>query len=329
MRTLSIGHWIANAAAGLTGSYGAITEQAQQAGCSRQSVYNHTLKVVDAVEAHRGRGPTREELIQENEPLRRENVGLWEWLFRAIEFPLVKQQKFTVVALAMGLSLNQTLALLAIVLATKATPSRSTIHRWVQAAGKAAGEVLKHLDQSCKTLVLVGCLDEIFFHRQPVLVGIEPKSMVWFLGKKADNHQASTWFAELRPWESLRYVTSDAGFGLQAGIAQLQRQQRATNQAPVEKGLDVFHTKQAARQALNITWTRVERAWGRAEAASRALKRARWQGRGERALSRKVDEAWTGAFTAFRLYEKREAVWKRVEPALDVFRPDGQLNDRA
>ena len=32
---------------------------------------------------------------------------------------------------------------------------------------------------------------------------------------------------------------------------------------------------------------------------------------------------------AFKLYEKREAVWKRVEPALDVFRPDGQLNDRA
>jgi hypothetical protein len=44
MRTLPIGHWIANAAAGLTGSYGAITKQAQQAGCSRQSVYDHTFK---------------------------------------------------------------------------------------------------------------------------------------------------------------------------------------------------------------------------------------------------------------------------------------------
>lgn len=329
MRTLPIRHWIANAAACLTGTYGAITNQAQQAGCSRQSVYDHTQKVVAAVEGQHSGGPTREELIQENETLRRENAQLWEWLFDTIEFPPLKQRKFTVVALAMGLSLNQIRYLLAILLGNKATPSRSTIHRWVQAAGKAAGVVLKQLDRSCRTLVLVGCLDEIFFHGRPVLVGVEPHSMVWFMGKRADNHQGSTWFTELQPWGSLRYVTSDSGFGLQAGIAQLQRHQRATNQIPVEKGLDVFHTKLAARKALSTTWQRVERAWERAEAADRAVKRARWQGRGDRALTRKASEAWTEAFRAFRLYEKREAVWKRVEPAFDIFRPDGRLNDRA
>jgi hypothetical protein len=329
MRTLSFDCWIANAAAGLTGSYGAVTDQALESGCSRQSVYDHTQKVVAAVEAQHCGGPARDELIQENEALRQENVQLWQWLFQTIEFPLSKQQKFAVVAVAMGLSLNQTLVLLAILLGTRAAPSRSTIHRWAQAAGEAAGAVLKQLDHSSKMLVLMGCLDEIFFHGRPVLVGIEPHSMVWFLGKKADNHQGSTWFAELQPWTSLGYVTSDAGLGLQAGIAQLQRHQLATNQIPVEKGLDVFHTKQAAQQALSITWNRVERAWERADAAGRALKQARWKGRGERALTRQVDEAWKEAFQAFRLYEKREAVWKRVEPALDVFRPDGQLNDRA
>jgi hypothetical protein len=160
-------------------------------------------------------------------------------------------------------------------------------------------------------------------------VGVQPHSMVWFLGKKADDHQGSTWFTELQPWSSLRYVTSDAGFGLQAGITQLQRHQCATHQVPVEKGLDVFHTKREAQRALRIIWARVERAWERAEQADRAVKRARWQGRGDRALTRKANEAWTEAFRAFRLYEKREAVWKRVEPALDIFRPDGQLNDRA
>ena len=39
--------------------------------------------------------------------------------------------------------------------------------------------------------------------------------------------------------------------------------------------------------------------------------------------------AWKKATRAFQLYEKREAVWKRAELALNVFRPDGQLNDRA
>jgi hypothetical protein len=214
-------------------------------------------------------------------------------------------------------------------LGAKASPSRSTIHRWIQAAGTAATRVLEQLDRWCRELVLTGCLDEIFFHGRPVLVGVEPHSMVWFLGKKAENHQGSTWFTELQHWNSLSSVISDGGLGLQAGIAQLQRQQRAANQPPVEKGLDVFHIKQAAKKALNITWTKVERSWERADSAGRALKRARWQGKSDRKLKQQLDDAWSKAFGAFKLYEKVEAAWKRVAPALDIFRPDGQLNDRA
>ena len=171
-------------------------------------------------------------------------------------------------------------------------PSRSTIHRWVQAAGKAAGVVLKQLDHSCKTLVLVGCLDEIFFHGRPVLVGVEPQSMVWFLGKKADNCQGSTWFEELQPWTSLGYVASDAGPGLQAGIAQMQQHRRETEQVPLEKGLDVFHTKQEAQRVLSTMWNRVERLWEQAEAATRAVEQAQRQGRDSRALAQRP--AWPG-----------------------------------
>ena len=247
----------------LTGPHGAVTQQAQQTGCSRQTVYDHAQEVKAAVEAEHGGGPTRAEVLRENEALRQENAQLWDWLFQTIEFPLVKQQEFAVMALAMGLSHNQIVVLLAILLGAQAAPSRSTIHRWVQAAGTAAGVVLKRLDGSCQALVLVGCLDEIFFRRQPVLVGVEPKSMVWFLGKKADNCQGSTWFAELQPWTSLGYVTSDAGTGLQAGIAQMQQHRRETNQVPLEKGLDVFHTKQEAQRVLSIMWKRVERAGNR------------------------------------------------------------------
>jgi hypothetical protein len=329
MCTIPLVGWIANAAARLTGLRGAVTLRARETGCCRQSVYNHAHKVKSAVEADHNGGPTRAELIRENEVLRQENIQLWDWLFETVDLGPIKQQAFSVTAMAMGLSHTQILVLLTILLGAKACPSRSTIHRWVQAAGKAAGEVLKQLDRSCRVLVLVGCLDEIFLHRQPVLVGVEPMSMVWFLGKKVASHQGSTWFAELQPWTSLCYVTSDAGAGLKAGIARMQQHRRETNQVPLEKGLDVFHTKREAQRALRIIWSRVERAWERAEAAGRALKQARWKGRSERALTQQVHEAWTKAFDAFKLYEKREAVWKRVEPALDVFRPDGQLNDRA
>jgi hypothetical protein len=321
--------WIANAAARLSGSRGSVTKQAQQADCSRQTVYEHAQKVEAAVETEHGGGPTHEELSREIAAVRRENTQLWDCLYQTIELPPAKQQMFAAKGMGMGLSHTQVHDLLAFLLGAMACPSRSTIHRWVQAAGKAAGAVLKRLDRGCRVLVLVGCLDEIFFHRRPVLVGIDPQSMVWFLGKRAANHKGSTWFGELQPWTSLRYVTCDAGMGLQSGIAQMQQHQRQTDQVPLEKGLDVFHTKKEAHRVLSILWSRVERLWERAEKASRALKRAQWQGRSVCGLTHPVSKAWKKATLAFQLYEKREAAWKRVEPALDVFRPDGQLNDRA
>jgi hypothetical protein len=329
MRTIPFVRWIANAAACLTGRHGAVSESAQQSACSRQSAYDHSQKVLAAVEAQHSGGPTREDLIRQNEALRRENAQLWDWLSQTIDFPLAKQQQFAVTALAMGLSLNQTLVLLAILLGARAAPGRSTVHRWVQAAGTAAGAVLKRLDQAAKALVLVGCLDEIFFHRRPVLVGVEPHSMVWFVGKKADNCQGSTWSAALQPWTALRYVVSDAGPGLQAGIAQAQEHRRQTDQVPLEKGLDVFHTKREARRVLSALWSRVERTWEQAEAASRAVEQAQRQGQDARGLARRARAAWEKAAAAFQRYEQGEASWNRAEPALSVFRPDGQLNDRS
>ena len=187
----------------------------------------------------------------------------------------------------MGLSLNQSVVLLAILLGVQACPSRSTVHRWVQAAATAAGKVLRQLDRSCRAFVLVGCLDEIFFHRRPVLVGVEPHSMVWFVGKKADNCQGSTWFAELKPWSSLRWAVCDAGPGLHAGIAQLQQYRRESETDPVslEKSLDVFHTKREAQRVLTTMWNRMERLWEQAEAATRAVERAQHQGLHPRGLA--------------------------------------------
>src|SRR5262245_7287171 len=137
MRTIPFVGWIANAAAGFLGRRGAVTQQAQQTGCSRQSVYDHAHKVLAAVAAEHCGGPTREELTRDNEVLRRENAQLWDWLFQTIEFPLAKQQEFAVTALAMGLSLHQIVVLMAILLGVRAAPSRSRVHRWVQAAGTA------------------------------------------------------------------------------------------------------------------------------------------------------------------------------------------------
>ena len=329
MCKLTFRSWIANAAARWSGPRGSVTTQAQQAECSRQTVYDHAQKVEAAVEAEHGGGPTHEEKDRRIAALERENTQLWDWLDQTIELPLAKQLMFAAIGMGMGLSHTQIHVLLEFLLGARACPSRTTIHRWLKAGGKAAGVVLKRLDGGCRVLVLVGCLDEIFFHRRPVLVGIEPHSMVWFLGTKAANHKGSTWFGELRPWTGLRYVTCDAGKGLQSGIAQMQQHQRDADRVPLEKGLDVFHTKKEAYRVLGILWNRVERLWERAEKASRAVQGAQRQGRSTCGLTHPANKAWKKATQAFQLYEKREAAWKRVEPALDVFGADGQLNDRA
>ena len=198
MCTIPFARWISNAAVRFSGIRGAVSIQARRGDCSRQAIYDQARKVHGAVQAEYSGGPSREQLIQENQALREENTQLWNWLSLTIEFPLVKQHEFSAVALAMGLSLTQVAVLLALLLGAKAAPARSTVHRWVQAAGVAAGKVLTRLDAQCKALVLVGCLDEIFFHGRAVLVGVEPASMVWFIGKKVSVLRGSIWAEQLR-----------------------------------------------------------------------------------------------------------------------------------
>jgi AcrR family transcriptional regulator len=187
MRTIPFSGWIANAAARLNGGRGAVTRRAEEADCSRQTVYTHARKVIAAVEAECGVEGTREELIEQLESSLKENAQLWELLDQTIEFSPAKQQEFAVTAMALGLSSSQIRQLMVILLGPKESPSRSTIHRWIQAAGAAATRVLEQLDRRCRELVLIGSLDEIFFHGRPVLVGVEPHSMVWFLGACPNN----------------------------------------------------------------------------------------------------------------------------------------------
>jgi hypothetical protein len=326
--TIPLATWIANAAAALTGPWGDVAQRARDAQCSRQTVYDHARKVQHAVEAEHQVGPPRQQLLDRIQALQAENAQLWDWLEQTIDFPEAKRDQFAVTAAAMGLSLSQIAALLAIVVGAVACPSRSALHRVVQAAGRRAGRVLEALDRRCRVLILVGCLDEIFFHGRPVLVGVEPASMTWFLGRRAADRTGATWHEALRPWTALEYVVADAGKGLQAGVALLQQDRHHGDQRVPESGLDVFHTAHEARQVLARQWHRVERLWEEAEAAEAQAQRAGQQGQDRRGPAAVARAAWKRAAAAFTAYERGAAGWERARRALAVFGPAGQLNDR-
>jgi hypothetical protein len=177
-------------------------------------------------------------------------------------------------------------------------------------------------------LVLVACLDEIFFHGRAVLVGVEPHTMVWFLGQKANSLTGSAWADRLQAWDALQDVVADAGRPLQAGIACVQEQRRQDNRDPLASSLDVFHTKYEARKALTIGWNQVERdgeAFDRAEAQVRKDQR---HGINALPATMRARQAWKKLVQSFHRYEGIESAWKQAEVALGVFRPDGRLNDR-
>jgi hypothetical protein len=331
MRTLSVWTWIGNAAAVLCGRRGAVTEQAKAVGCSRQAAYEHAQRVEQAVTQAQTAGPSREELLREVAALREENRQLWQALEEAVDFPQAKQQHFTALAAALGLSLNQTRSLLAVILPPADCPSRAALGRWVQEVARRATAVLPTLDAACQEHVTELCLDEIFCHRQPVLIGVEPHSMTWVLGQRAAHRDGDTWQQALQPWTNLESVTADAGTGLRAGLEKFQQQRSPTPQAPtLDIGLDLFHTQQEAQRVLRMFWAPLEKAWHQAEQADQVLAAKRWHGDKKPAqrAAHAANRAWRKVTKLFAAYEQQEAAWRRIEAAFELYRPDGQLNDR-
>jgi len=278
MAKLSVLTWVGNAAAGLCGRRGAVSDQARQARCSRQTVYDHTAKVQQALAVY-DPGHSRDALLQEVEQLRAENRQLWGWLEDSFACPKPKRRQFAATAAAMGLSLQQTLTLLAILLPARLLPSRPTLGRWVQHSARRAGRLLRVLDAACRRLVLCLCLDEIFFRRQPVLMGIEPYSLAWVLGRRAADHSGPAWSQALAAWPAVTDVAADGGSGLELGIdlARRARQeaaaQRRAEAVPLHVRLDLFHTRREGERALRRAWAAAEARWAAAEKVDRAKAR--------------------------------------------------------
>jgi hypothetical protein len=158
MFKLPVRTWILNAAAVFSGRHGAVTRQAEQAGCSRQTLYQHASKL----EQRLGDEPAADAPIEERP--RPEAVAAPEPAAGPrITLEKDKLKELATVAFAMGLSLRQIEDLLRVLLPAEEVPDHSTLGRWVQAEATRAGAVLAALDPACADRVTTLALDEIFF----------------------------------------------------------------------------------------------------------------------------------------------------------------------
>lgn len=146
MITLSLRTLVCNAAAVFTGCYGAVTGQARQAGCSRQTVYDHARQV--------------EQRLQPADPARPPAGVPGPTPPLPLDGPTVR--RLAVTAFAMGISTRQIEDLLRVLLGDSG-PDHSTIARWVAEAAGKAKPVLATLDTACLPEVRTLALDEIFF----------------------------------------------------------------------------------------------------------------------------------------------------------------------
>ena len=322
MRTIPFVRWIANAAARFTGPHGAVTDQAQQTGCSRQCVYDHSQKVLAAVEAQHGGGPTREQLIQAERgppPRKRPTLGL------AVPDHRVPPGQATGVRRhrhGHGLEPQPD--------PRSCWPSSWAPRRLPVARPCIAGSrppappparVLKRLDQAARTLVLVGCLDEIFFHRRPVLVGVEPQSMVWFLGKKAANAKGRPGSAS-SALEALRRVVCDAGPDCRRASPRASRiVVRTRRVGPAGEGPGCLPHQAGGPAGLETPLESAGTALGAGRGGQPGRRPSPTAGPRQSGPGPDGRIAWTKAEAAFHRYEQAEAAWRRPSRPWACFVP--------
>jgi hypothetical protein len=146
MITLSLRTLVRNAAAVFSGSYAAVTCQARQSGCSRQTIYDHARQVERRLQPADPATPPLEVLAPTPPP------------------PLDGStlRRLAITAFAMGISTRQIEDLLRVILGDSG-PDHSTIARWAAEAADKAGLILGTLDAACLPEIHTLAVDEIFF----------------------------------------------------------------------------------------------------------------------------------------------------------------------
>ena len=160
-------------------------------------------------------------------------------------------------------------------------------------------------------------------------MGIEPASMTAVFCRNAADRKGETWEGLLEPFPALEFAVSDAAKGIAKAVAEVAQSRRADPSADaLEHGLDVFHTTMKANRVLAWQWRRAEVAWEQSDAAEAKRSAAKRKGVDSHGAAQRARAAWAQAVAAFEQVQRLASAWGRAHAALELFGPDGRLNNR-
>jgi hypothetical protein len=321
---------LASATSAFFGARGAVTEQAQQRGISRQAVYREAEAVREAVD-----GSAVQQEIQQL----REQIHDLEQRLALAQQQLQEQQRYRVVldpdrqaqfastAQAEGVSLPVTQRLLAVCLKQE-TPGVAQLGRFSAAAAKRSASLLAVFDELSRPLARLAAPDEIFVGRQPILMVVEPESFCWLQGRRAATRDGKEWAKEFRLLPALEMVMRDAGTGLEKGLRQVNKERQQKKRPAIGDQLDHFHTLREGGWALRKSQGRASKALERAEKADRKLEWLARHGQPKTGYATVAKQRWQQAEQAFADWSANEQTWAEIGSALKLFTPEGELNTR-
>jgi hypothetical protein len=258
MWRVTVDLWIGNAAAVWSRCWGGVTRRSAEGGVSRTTIDKHAQRVEQAVVNEASGGVAYETLGDANRRLRAENEALWTVWAEAEGVPEATQRAFAATGSAMGLRLGHIVTVLAMVVSCQGAPSRATVGRWVSETSHQAGRLLRVLDERCQRWVLVRCVDEIFGHREPILMAVEPHRMAWVAGQRGPDRSGASWSEVLANWPGVARVMAEAGKGLERGVQRANEARTRPGAEPeeasvmaIEMGLDVLHTQRELQRVVH------------------------------------------------------------------------------
>jgi hypothetical protein len=308
------------------GRYGEVTRAAQERGVCRQWLYREAKAVLATLqgEAHREEIKRWRQRVQD---LEQQLAQTQQRQAQTVLLDEDKLQEFACTGQALGVSLGDVHTLLDVLLPGQA-PSRATLGRWTQAAGRRAGALLEVLDQQTRPLVRQALADEIYVS-QPVLMVVEPESLCWVAGRRLDEPvTGAAWQQQFGLLPALELVVRDGGQCLGRGLADHNRQRQAQALPTVADQLDHFHLLREGGQRIGGAERAARAAFRRWELAQNELARRERRGQRRNDCLSHVRACLVKAERAMDRWMALERLWQQVKAAVQPFTPTGELNTR-